>query len=156
MWDRLSYGDIQRAKDELELNREEVLRRQLRELEALAAEESELDALAQLIVDFTRKFKEPSATEAERAAAVKAAAPDVNAEAAATPATAPGEDQAAVTESFAMRHPAAPPPVPPPPPLPTSHHHAAVHRHPRTRHGEERQYGHTNFDSFNRALSKSL
>jgi len=61
LWDRLTPGHIERAKHELGNHRAEMLARHAEELKALEADQSEIDALAQAIDAFVRKFNAPSA-----------------------------------------------------------------------------------------------
>jgi hypothetical protein len=60
-WDRLTPTHIERAKHELGTRRAEMLARQAEELNALDADQSEIDTLAQAIDAFVEKFNLPSA-----------------------------------------------------------------------------------------------
>jgi hypothetical protein len=60
-WDRLTPADVQRARDEVNLRRTEMLERHAAELNALDADSAEVDAVDQAIATFIRKFGLPSA-----------------------------------------------------------------------------------------------
>jgi hypothetical protein len=67
VWDQLTPGDIQNAKDELATRRAEILARHDAELKALDADQGQLDTLAEAIELFARKFKLPMQAEAANA-----------------------------------------------------------------------------------------
>jgi hypothetical protein len=56
VWDQLTPGDIERAKNELESRRAKALARQADELKTLDADEAQLDTLEQAIDAFLGKF----------------------------------------------------------------------------------------------------
>ena len=60
VWDQLTPGDIERARDELGVRRAEMLARHAEELKGLHAAQAELDTLERAIEAFTRKFKLPA------------------------------------------------------------------------------------------------
>lgn len=60
VWDQLTPGDIERAKDELGVRRTEMLARHAEELKGLDVAQAELDTLEHAIEAFARKFKLPS------------------------------------------------------------------------------------------------
>jgi len=60
-WDRLTPTHIERAKNELDFRRTEMLARQAEELNALDFDQSEIDTLAQAIDAFVEKFNLPAA-----------------------------------------------------------------------------------------------
>jgi hypothetical protein len=70
VWDQLTPGDIENAKNELGARRAELLARHAEELRALDGDQTQLDTLAEAIELFARKFKLPSQTEAPNAAVV--------------------------------------------------------------------------------------
>ena len=70
MWDQLTPGDIQNAKQELTGRREEMLARHAEELKAIDADQAQLDTLAEAIELFARKFKLPAQSDAPNAAVV--------------------------------------------------------------------------------------
>jgi len=57
MWERLSRGDIEETKQQLNNRREETLRRHAKELTVLESEQAEIVRFDQLINDFVEKFK---------------------------------------------------------------------------------------------------
>ena len=61
VWDQLTPGDIERAKDELGVRRSEMLARHAEELKGLDSSQAELDTLERAIEAFARKFKLPAA-----------------------------------------------------------------------------------------------
>ena len=67
VWDQLTPGDIQNAKNELAGRRTEMLARHAEELNTLDADQSQLDTLAEAIELFARKFKQPAQAEAPNA-----------------------------------------------------------------------------------------
>ena len=60
MWDQLTPNDIERAKNEIEERRAEMLARHAEELKGLDADQSQLETLEQAIASFLRKFNLPS------------------------------------------------------------------------------------------------
>jgi hypothetical protein len=56
MWDKIDSGDIDRAKHSLNLRRVETLSRHAEEINALDAEQTEVDELAVAIANFMSKF----------------------------------------------------------------------------------------------------
>jgi hypothetical protein len=67
VWEQLTPGDIQNAKNELADRRAEMLARQAEELKALDTDQAQLDTLAEAIELFARKFKLPAPAEAPNA-----------------------------------------------------------------------------------------
>jgi hypothetical protein len=67
VWDQLTPGDIQNAKNELAARRAEMLARHEAELKAIDADQGQLDSLAEAIELFARKFKLPMQAEAANA-----------------------------------------------------------------------------------------
>jgi hypothetical protein len=57
MWDSVSHGDLQQAKDRLKQSRDEIVQRHAQELRSLETEEAELEALARMADSFMQKFK---------------------------------------------------------------------------------------------------
>jgi hypothetical protein len=57
VWDQLTPGDIQNAKNELAGRRTEMLTRHAEELKAVDGDQAQLDTLAEAIELFARKFK---------------------------------------------------------------------------------------------------
>jgi hypothetical protein len=70
VWEQLTPGDIQNAKDDLAARRVEMLARHAEELTALDADQSQLDTLAEAIELFARKFKSSPQPEGANAAVV--------------------------------------------------------------------------------------
>lgn len=56
VWDQLTPGDIERARNELDSRRAEMLARHAEELKTLDADQSQLDGLEQAIDGFLRRF----------------------------------------------------------------------------------------------------
>ena len=56
MWTRLTRADVERAKQDLQARRSEMLARHAGELTALDVDEAELTVLEQAIDDLVRKF----------------------------------------------------------------------------------------------------
>ena len=67
VWDQLTPGDIENAKNELAGRRAEMLARHAEELKAIDADQAQLDTLAEAIELFARKFKLPAQGEAPNA-----------------------------------------------------------------------------------------
>src|SRR5205807_9210376 len=114
--------DIQQAKNQLQLTREQVLSRHAEELRGLDAEQAEIEMLNLLAGSFTRKFKRQV-----------------------TPPPAP-----AITVETKPEPPAVPTAVKPHPQA-HAHHgkRAGKPGHHRDRHySDERKYAQTNFDVF--------
>ncbi len=88
MWESLSRADIEQAKEQLSLRREEILSRQAEEIRSLDAEQAEIDNLTQLLAAFASRFKNPAA----RAPAPAVGAPQETA----VPAEVPKEPAAAI------------------------------------------------------------
>jgi hypothetical protein len=63
MWDQLTPADIERVKQRLLRQRDEMLRRHTEELSGLDAEQAELETLEQLLLAFTKKHPAFSASE---------------------------------------------------------------------------------------------
>jgi hypothetical protein len=57
VWDQLTPGDIERAKNDLDVRRAEMLARHAEELRSLETDQAQLDGLVQAIDAFARKFK---------------------------------------------------------------------------------------------------
>src|SRR5689334_7753257 len=90
MWNNLSIADLEQARQQLALQREEILRRHAEEIGQLDADEAEIQALDQLAAAFIRKFQKIAAATAEPEPATEPAAPPpAIAEPAAPPATKP-------------------------------------------------------------------
>ena len=70
MWDQLTPGDIENAKNELAGRRAEMLARHAEELKSLDGDQAQLDTLVEAIELFARKFKLPAQTDAPNAAVV--------------------------------------------------------------------------------------
>jgi hypothetical protein len=66
VWDQLTPTHIEHAKHELGIRRAEMLARHAEEVKALEADQSEINALAQAIDAFVRKFNQPSAASVVR------------------------------------------------------------------------------------------
>ena len=60
MWDLLKKADIDKAKQELELRRAAILRRQAEESRNLDATRGELETLIELIDTFAQKYAKPA------------------------------------------------------------------------------------------------
>ena len=56
VWDQLTPADVQRAKDEIDVRRTEMLERHAAELQALDVDSAEVDAVDQAIAAFIEKF----------------------------------------------------------------------------------------------------
>jgi len=67
VWDQLTPGDIENAKQELTGRRAEMQARHAEELKALDVDQAQLDTLAEAIELFARKFKLPAQPEASNA-----------------------------------------------------------------------------------------
>src|SRR5262249_3614050 len=63
MWDQLTRADIERVKQRLATQRDEMLRRHTEELRGLDGEQAELETLEQLLLVFTKKHLASSASE---------------------------------------------------------------------------------------------
>jgi len=61
VWNQLTPADVERARDELDRRRTEMLARHAEELKSLEADRTELDGLEQAISSFLRKFTGPNA-----------------------------------------------------------------------------------------------
>jgi hypothetical protein len=56
MWNRLKQVDIEQARQQLDLRRDEALRKHAEEMQILAADQAAIDTLDHLAGDFSRKF----------------------------------------------------------------------------------------------------
>ena len=56
VWDQLTPADVQRAKDQIDVRRTEMLERHAAELQALDVDSAEVDAVDQAIAAFINKF----------------------------------------------------------------------------------------------------
>ena len=59
MWDTIATSDIEQAKHSLNLRRAETLSRHAEEMNALDAEQAEVDQLASAIATFMSRFGKP-------------------------------------------------------------------------------------------------
>jgi hypothetical protein len=146
MWDTVTYADLQQAKQQLQLSRDEITRRHAEELQGLDGERDELEALERLVADFARRFKgAPPPAAGREPDGEPAAAPEPDASRAAPEPAVEPEPVAAAPEPAVEPEPAPPPP-------------AAAKPASRStgRNGDERKYSQTNFDTFRRALSGRL
>jgi hypothetical protein len=66
VWDQLTPTHIEHAKHELGIRRAEMLARHAEEIKALESDQGEINALAQAIDAFVRKFNQPSAASVVR------------------------------------------------------------------------------------------
>lgn len=57
MWHQVKRADFDRANEQLNLRREETLRRHAEEISVLDAEQAEVEALDQMVAQFAQKFK---------------------------------------------------------------------------------------------------
>jgi hypothetical protein len=57
MWDKLTHGELEAARQELKSQREEMLRRHAEELIALETDQAEIEKLDQLIDAFAQNLK---------------------------------------------------------------------------------------------------
>lgn len=67
MWDQLTPADIERVKQRLLGQRDQMLRRHSEELRGLDAEAAELETFEQLLLAFTKKHLTASASNSEQA-----------------------------------------------------------------------------------------
>ncbi len=80
MWDLLKQSDIEQAKQDVKVRRDEILKRHAEELKALDADEGEIETLDRLAEAFARKFKQaPEATPEPAPEAAEARAKNGNA-----------------------------------------------------------------------------
>jgi len=56
MWQNLKQADIERAKQELQLRRQQILGRHAEELRGFDADRAEIDSLAEMAAAFAKKF----------------------------------------------------------------------------------------------------
>jgi hypothetical protein len=61
MWNEVSHAELEAAKQQLNSQREEMLRRHAEELKALEGDQAEIETLHKLIDTFIVKFKPPPA-----------------------------------------------------------------------------------------------
>jgi len=59
MWNEVSHAELEAAKQQLNSQREEMLRRHAEELKALEGDQAEIETLHKLIDTFVVKFKPP-------------------------------------------------------------------------------------------------
>ncbi len=64
-WNQLTPADVERAKEDLDRRRAEILARHAEELKALEADKAEIDTLEQAIAAFMKKFSAPAASGGE-------------------------------------------------------------------------------------------
>src|SRR5579862_495653 len=132
MWENLTPADIEQAKDELRQRRDEVLRRQAEETRGLDAEQADIEALDRMLGAFAGKFGTAPARPPE-------------------PADTSDEEAVAV-EAQAVEEPA----VPAPAPALGSSPAAAPRSAGSDRAAAKKGILQSNFDTFARALSKSI
>jgi hypothetical protein len=61
VWDQLTPSDLERARQELDVRRDEILAKHAEELRGLDADRDQLTALEQAISEFLRKFSQSTA-----------------------------------------------------------------------------------------------
>ena len=57
MWNNITPEDFEQAREQLELRREETLRKHAEEISALDAEQTDVETLDRMVTEFSRKFK---------------------------------------------------------------------------------------------------
>ena len=57
MWHQVKPADFDRANEQLNLRREETLRRHAEEISVLDAEQADVEALDRMVAEFAEKFK---------------------------------------------------------------------------------------------------
>ena len=75
MWDNLSTADIEQAKQQLKLRREQILSKHLEEIRGIDAEQTEIETLDRLAEAFARKFKDMTVPAPEPVVTAAAAKP---------------------------------------------------------------------------------
>lgn len=65
VWNQLTPADVERAKEDLDRRRAEILARHAEELKALEADKAEIDTLELAIATFMKKFSAPAASGGE-------------------------------------------------------------------------------------------
>ena len=128
MWNNLSVADLEQARQQLAVQREEILRRHAEEIGQLDADEAEIQALDQLAAAFIRKFQKIAEATAEPG-----------------PATEPAAPPPAIAE------PAAPPATKPPA---AEHGHGGRRSSRHTHDDDGSTYPQTNFEVFSRAAAR--
>jgi hypothetical protein len=57
MWNNITPADFEEAREELQLRREETLRKHAEEISALDAEQADVESLDRMVTEFAEKFK---------------------------------------------------------------------------------------------------
>ena len=57
MWHNVTRADLDQAKEQVKLRREETLRRHAEEISVLDAERADVETLDRMVAEFSRKFK---------------------------------------------------------------------------------------------------
>jgi hypothetical protein len=126
MWDVLKQTDIEQARQQIQLCRDETLRRHAEEIQRMDSDQAEIETLDHLIDAFSDKFTIVPAS------AQAAPAP---------PAPAKRHEHAVLPPVKHDEHPVL-----------TSHH---IDRpSPKVRHHDRPDHSRTNFDTVSRALAK--
>jgi hypothetical protein len=57
MWSNITPADFEEAREELQLRREETLRKHAEEISGLDAEQADVETLDRMVTEFAQKFK---------------------------------------------------------------------------------------------------
>jgi hypothetical protein len=57
MWNNITPADFEEAREELQLRREETLRKHAAEISVLDAEQADVETLDRMVAEFAQKFK---------------------------------------------------------------------------------------------------
>jgi hypothetical protein len=75
MWNNITPADFEEAKEELQLRREETLRKHAEEISVLDAEQADVETLDRMVTEFAEKFKIAAISSSETSGAEEQATP---------------------------------------------------------------------------------
>jgi len=75
MWNNITPADFEEAREELQLRREETLRKHAGEISVLDAEQADVEALDRMVAEFAVKFKIAAISSSETSGAEEQATP---------------------------------------------------------------------------------
>ena len=102
MWHHVKRADFERANEQLNLRREETLRRHAEEIGALDAEQADVEALDRMVAEFAQKFKIAAVSPSDSSGAEEQVMPgDTDEES--IPSTAPAARYLSATQIWPSR-----------------------------------------------------
>jgi len=151
MWDRLKQADLERARQQLDLRRDEALRKHAEEMQLLAADQVTIETLEHLAIAFFHKIRKLHASPDMKAAPTAPAplATPLAPPAAIKPAVA-AKPAVTVKPEITVKPTATVKPNQDHPP----HRHSADKPAPNNRHPAQRDHR-TNFETYLHAMVKN-